>query len=85
MDVVKGLRWGLNPVLMLVLCHALQTPSSDFCLPEEDTLLQACRAMLWQRTKFEALDASVAFSELVSNNMLVIFYQRYSTHCQLMV
>ena len=62
----------------------MQTSSSDFCLPEEDTLLQACRAMLLQRTKFEALDASVAFSELVSNNMLVTYYQRYPTHCQSM-
>ena len=63
-------------MLTLELCHALQTSSSDLCLPEEDALLQACRAMLLQRTPFEALDASVAFSELVSNNMLVIYYQR---------
>ena len=63
-------------MLMLELCHTVQMSSSDFCLPEEDALLQACRAMLLQRTQFEALDASVAFSELVSNNMLVIYYQR---------
>ena len=69
---------------MPLKCHALQMPILDFCLPEEDALLQACRAMLWRRTKFEALDASVAFSELVSNNMLVIYYQRYSTHSHIM-
>ena len=56
----------------------LQMPASDFCLPEEDTLLQACRAALRRRTEFEALHASVAFSELVSNKMLVMYYQRYS-------
>lgn len=63
-------------MLMLELCHTVQMSSSDFCLPEEDALLQACRAMLLQRTQFEALDSSVAFSELVSNYMLVIYYQR---------
>ena len=56
----------------------LQMPASDICLPEEDNLLQACRAALRQRTAFEALHASVAFSELVSNKMLVMYYQRYS-------
>ena len=66
----------MQSVLMLGLCLFLQTSSSDFCLPEEDVLLQACRAKLLQRTQFEALDARVAFSELVRNNMLVIYYQR---------
>ena len=68
---------------MPVLCHALQTPSSDFCLPEEDALLRTCKAILRASTEYEALDASAAFSELVSNNMLVIYYQRCSTPCQI--
>ena len=54
----------------------LQTPASGFSLPEEDTLLQACRAALQRRTEFEAIDASTAFSELAGNRMMVMYYQR---------
>ena len=54
----------------------LQMPASEFSLPEEDDLLRACRAALWRRTEADALDANAAFSELVSNGMLVIYYQR---------
>lgn len=53
-----------------------QTPASEFSLPEEDDLLQACRAALRRRTEFEAIDASVAFSELVANKMMIMYYQR---------
>lgn len=53
--------------------------SSDLSLPEEDDLLQACRAALQSRTEFEALDASIAFTELVSNKMLIMYYQRSDT------
>jgi len=51
-------------------------PASEFSLPEEDDLLRACRAALRRRTEADALDANAAFSELVGNGMLVIYYQR---------
>ena len=54
----------------------LQMPAAEFSLPDEDDLLRACRAALRRRTEADALDANAAFSELVSNGMLVIYYQR---------
>ncbi len=53
-----------------------QTPASEFSLPEEDTLLQACRPALRRRTEFEAIDASAAFQVLAGNNMMTMYYQR---------